>query len=86
MSSRDIYSEIVEGFEHLKQEREMKEWIKSLGISSYDMLKAKIWDNKETTRKHKQKLPRKTRFTRAEKVKYWYKHYLRYGQFKKRGM
>ena len=38
MSSRDIYSEIVEGFEHLKQERKMKEQTGSFDVALRNMI------------------------------------------------
>lgn len=38
MSSRDIYSEIVEGFEYLKQEREMKEQTGSFDVALRNMI------------------------------------------------
>lgn len=38
MSSRNICSEIVEGFEHLKQEREMKEQTGSFDVALRNMI------------------------------------------------
>lgn len=59
--------------------------LEAYGITSYDMLLAKLWDNKQQTRKYKKKLPRKKFFTGIEKQREYLKHKWRIGQFKKRG-
>ena len=45
---------------------------------------AKLWDIRQQTRKHKQKLSRKCMWTRAEKEQKWRKYTTRFGQFEKR--
>lgn len=63
--------------------KHIKELLKDL--SPLEWITAKLWDNKQWTRKYKRKLPRKRMWTWVEKQREYLKYKHRIGQFKKRG-